>query len=158
MLFHFIVVIVSCHILYQICWLVCTLIVLRLSMPILIVQPYKKSYMNVLDGLLLGLLGALTLLIVTFEFLLPSSRNETLPIMFVIACGFPQLVLLLSVTYRQLKVKLIVGYIAGKVSAWLKKIHKRNQAEDELSWANSLPHRLVNPNQYNNSSLSEHMI
>ena len=103
MLFHFIVVIVSCHILYQICWLVCTLIVLRLSMPILIVQPYKKSYMNVLDGLLLGLLGALTLLIVTFEFLLPSSRNETLPIMFVIACGFPQLVLLLSVTYRQLK-------------------------------------------------------
>ena len=93
------------------------------------------------------------LLIVTFEFLLPSSRNETLPIIFVIACSFPQLMLLLSVTYRQLKVKLI----AGKVSAWLKKIHKRNQAEDELSWANSLPHRLVNPNQYNNSSLSEHM-
>jgi len=155
MFFRFLVVIINFHILYQVCWLVCALIILSLSMLILIVQPYKKSYMNVLDGLLLGLLGALMLLIVTFEFLLPSSRNETLPIIFVIACGFPQLMLLLSVTYRQLKVKLIVGYIAGKVSAWLKKIHKQNQAEDELSWANSLPHRLVNPNQYNKSLLSE---
>ena len=116
---------------YQICWLMCSLILLSLSMLILIVQPYKKSHINALDSLLLGLLGALTLLIVTFKFLLPSSRNETLPIIFVIACGFPQLVLLLSVTYRQLKGKRIVGYniIAGKVSTWLKKIRKQNQAE-----------------------------
>jgi len=34
------------------------------------------------------------------------------------------------------------------------KIHKRNQAE-ELSEADSLPHRLANPNQYNKSLLSE---
>ena len=39
-------------------------------------------------------------------YILPSS-NETLPLMFVIACSFPQLVLLLSVAYRQLKGKLI---------------------------------------------------
>ena len=74
-------------------------------MLILIVQPYKKWYMNVLDALLLALLGFLTLLIVTFEFLLPSSRDETLPIIFMIACGLPQLVLLLSVSYRKLKGK-----------------------------------------------------
>ena len=74
-------------------------------MLILIVQPYKKRYMNVLDALLLALLGFLTLLIVTFEFLLPSSRDETLPIIFMIACGLPQLVLLLSVSYRKLKGK-----------------------------------------------------
>jgi len=155
-LFHFVVVIVNYHILYQICWLVCSLILLSLSMLILIVQPCKKSHMNALDGLLLGLLGALALLIVTFEFLLPPFRNETLPIIFVIACGFPQLVLLLSVTCRQLKGKLIVGYniIAGKVSTWLKKIRKRNIAED-LSEADSPPHRLVNPNQYNKPLLSE---
>ena len=61
--------------------------------------------MNVLDALLLALLGFLTLLIVTFEFLLPSSRDETLPIIFMIACGLPQLVLLLSVSYRKLKGK-----------------------------------------------------
>jgi len=74
--------------------------------------------MNVLDALLLGLMSTLVLilLIKTFEFLLPSSGNETLPIIFVITNGYPQLFLLLSVTYRQLKGKLIVGYISGKVS------------------------------------------
>jgi len=33
-------------------------------------------------------------------------------------------------------------------------ICKRNQAEDELSDADQLPHRLVNPNQYNKTLLS----
>jgi len=111
--------------------------------------------MNVLDALLLGLMSTLILLNKTFEFLLPSSGNETVPIIFMITSGYPQLFLLLSVTYRQLKGKLIVGYISGKVSTWLKKIHKRNQAEEELSEADSLPRRLVNPNQYNKSLLSE---
>jgi len=45
---------------------------LSLSILILIVQPYKKSYMNVLDGLLLALFGFLILLVITFQFLLPS--------------------------------------------------------------------------------------
>jgi len=33
--------------------------------------------------------------------------------------------------------------------------HRQNQAEDEPSDADSLPHRLINPNQYNSSLLSE---
>ena len=119
-------------------------------------QPYKKSYMNVLDGLLLALFEFLILLVITFHFLLPSS-NETLPLIIMIACGFPQLVLLLIVIYRRLKGKRMVLYVAHNVGILLKQTHTQNQAEDELSWANSLPHRLVNPNQYNNSSLSEHM-
>ena len=124
--------------------------VLSLSILILIVQPYKKSYMNVFDGLLLALLGLLTLLVVTFEFLLPSA-NETLPLIIVIACGFPQLVLLLSVTYRQLKGKRAVGYIAGKAKTLLKRMQKQNQAENEPSDADPLPHRLIDPNQYKSS-------
>jgi len=128
---------------------------LSLSMLILIVQPYKKSHINVLDGLLLGLLGALMFLIVTFEFLLPSSRNETLPIIFVIACGFPQLVLLLSVSYRQLKGKQIARYIAEKVHTLMKQICARNQDENELLEDDPLPHRLVSPSRYNRSLLSE---
>ena len=109
--------------------------------------------MNVFDGLLLALLGLLTLLVVTFEFLLPSA-NETLPLIIVIACGFPQLVLLLSVTYRQLKGKRAVGYIAGKSKTLLKRMQKQNQAEKEPSDADPLPHRLIDPSQYN-SSLSQ---
>jgi len=44
--------------------------------------------------------GVLTLLLITLLYILPSS-NETLPLILVIACSFPQLVLLLSVAYRQ---------------------------------------------------------
>ena len=70
----------------------------------------------------------------------------------VVACGVPQLALLLSVTYRQLKGKQVAQYIAGKVRTLLK---RRNQAEDELSDADSLPDRLINPNQYSRFLLSE---
>jgi len=83
-------------------WLVLSLMYLGLSTFTFIVQPYKKSYMSALDGLLLALMGFLALLIISFQYYLPSA-NETLPLLMVIACGIPQLVLLLSVTYRQLK-------------------------------------------------------
>ena len=106
--------------------------------------------MNVLDGLLLFL----TLLAVTFLYILLPT-NESLRLIFVIACGLPQLVLVLSVTYRQLKGKQMAQYIAGKVSTLLEQICKRNQVGDELSDADSMPHRLVNPNQYNRSLLSD---
>ena len=138
----------------QIGWSLRVLICLSLTIFILIVQPYKKSYMSVLDGLLLALLGFLALMIVAFEFLLPSS-SETLPLIFVIACGIPQLVLLLSVAYTQLKGKRISRYIAGKVSTSLKKIYNRNRADDEHSDADLLPHRLLDPSQYNRPLLSE---
>ena len=77
----------------------------------------------VMDALLLALLGFLILLVVTLKFVLPSA-NETLPLIFVVACGVPQLALLLNVTYRQLKGKKVVQYIAGRVSTLLNRIHK----------------------------------
>ena len=110
--------------------------------------------MNVLDGLLLALMGFLTLLLVTFLYILPSS-NETLPLMFVTAGGFPQLVLLLSVSYRQLKGKQIARYIAGKVHTLIKQIRARCQDGNELLEDDPLPHRLVSPSRYNRSPLSE---
>jgi len=98
MLFHFVVVIANFFAPPQIGWLMNAVVCLSLSILILIAQPYRKKYMNMLDGLLLALIGSLTLLIVIFQFLLPSA-NEAMPFMIVIACSFAQLVLLLSVTY-----------------------------------------------------------
>ena len=46
-------------------------------------------------------------------------------------------------------------YVAGKVKTLLKRMQKQNQAEDEPSDADPLPHRLVSPNQYDRSLLSE---
>ena len=124
-----------------------------LSTLILAVQPYKKIYMNVIDGLLLALLGVLSLLLITLEYLLPSA-SETLPLIILIACGLPQLVLVLSVTCRQLKGKQMAQYIAGKVSTLLKQIRKWKQG-NELSDADSWPHSVVSPNQYNRSLLPD---
>ena len=76
-------------------------------------------------------MGFLTLLLVTLLFILPSS-NETLPLIFVISCSFPQLVLMLSVSYRQLKGKQIAIHIAGKVHTLTKQIRAQNRGEDEL--------------------------
>jgi len=110
--------------------------------------------MNVLDGLLLALMGFLALLLVTYLYILPSS-NETLLLIIVISSGLPQLVLLLSVTYRQLKGEQVAKCISGKVHNVIKQICTRNQGENQLLDADSLPHRLVSPNQYNKSLLSE---
>ena len=50
------VLIINYHILHSIGWLLRAIMFLSLSMLILIVQPHNKSYLNVLDGLLLGLM------------------------------------------------------------------------------------------------------
>ena len=153
MILRIVVIVINYHIVHQIGWLLRAMVFLGVSILVLVVQPYKKSYMNVLDGLLLALLGSLTLLLVTFLYILPSA-NETLPLLFVIVCGVPQFILLLSVTFRQLKGKQVARYIARKLGTLLKKTHNPNEAEEELSDADSLPDRLVNPNQYNRPLLS----
>jgi len=61
----------------QIGWLLRVLMFLSLSILITILQPYKKSYVNVLDGLLLALMGFLTLLLVTFLYIPPSTNEHT---------------------------------------------------------------------------------
>jgi len=154
MLIRIVVVIFHYHVGGHQGWLLHALTFMSLSILTLILQPYKKSYMNVLDALLLALMGLLMLLVISFQFVLPSS-NEIMSLIIVIVCGFPQLVLLLTVIYRQLKGKWVVQYIAHNVSILLKQTHRQNIAEDEPSDADSLPHRLINPNQYNSSLLSE---
>ena len=58
MLFRVPLIIVNYHIINveQIGWLLQVLMFLSLSILIIILQPYKKSYLNVLDGLLLALM------------------------------------------------------------------------------------------------------
>ena len=46
-------------------------------------------------------------------------------------------------------------FFVGKVNTLLKQVCTRNQAEEEISVADSLPHRLISPNQYDGSLQSE---
>jgi len=71
---------------------------------------------------------------------LPSSRSESLPLIIVITSSIPQLVLLFTVFYRQLKGKHIMRFIAGKVNILLKQICTQKRAEEKISVADSLPH------------------
>ena len=76
MFFCLVIIIVNysnSHSKQQIGWLLRVLMFLSLSILIIMLQPYKKSYMNVLDGLVLALMGFLALLLVTFLYL-PSSK------------------------------------------------------------------------------------
>ena len=106
MLFRFALVIANYYSVNQYAWLLCALMFLSLSILVLIVQPYKKGFMNVVDGLLLAELGFLTVPVATFLYT-PSSGNEKLVLLIVIASSLPQLFLLLTVTYKQLKGKQI---------------------------------------------------
>ena len=46
-------------------------------------------------------------------------------------------------------------FFVGKVNILLKQVYTQNQAEEEISVVDSLPHRLISPNQYDGSLLSE---
>ena len=153
LLFRFLLLIANVNIGNKTGWLLRSLMFLSLSIFILIVQPYKKSYMNVLDGLLLALLGLVTLLLVTFQYLhnIITDGNGALALTLFIICSLPQFILLLNVTYRQMKGKRVVQSIARQVGTFLKKVCTRNHAKGQLSDANPLPHRLICPNQYNRS-------
>ena len=89
----------------------------------------------------------LTLLPVTFVYILPSSRSETLPLVIVITSSVPQLVLLFTVYYRQLKGKHRMRFIASKVNILIHQVCAQKRAEVKISVADSLPHRLISPNQ-----------
>ena len=102
MLIRIIIVIANYHVADQIGWLLHALMFLSLSILILIVHAALQEKLHECVGWFITssiwVSDTTTLvLVITFHFLLPSS-NETLPLVIMIACGFPQLVLLLIVT------------------------------------------------------------
>ena len=94
LLFRFLLLIANVNIGNKPGWLLRSLMFLSLSIFMLIVQPYKKSYVNVLDGLLLALLGLVTLPLVTFQYLhnIITDGNGALALILLIICSLPQLI------------------------------------------------------------------
>ena len=62
------------------------------------------------------------------------SKWVSLPLIILIACGLPQLVLVLSVTCRQLKGKQMAQYVAGKVSTLLKQTNFQMPIHCLIDW------------------------
>ena len=126
-------------------WLLRAIVSLVTSLFIAIARPYKRNYMNVLESLMLALIGLLSLLILAYQYLIPSETHLLLPHLIITLISIPQLVLILYVLYHPLRGRRLVKYITGKITN-LKTNARGQNTEQQVT--DSLPDRLVNPDQY----------
>ena len=103
--------------------------------------------MNVLESLMLALVGLLSLLILAYQYLLPADTHLLLPYL-IITCTLiriPQLVLILYIVYHPLRGRRLVKYITERIRNLRTNVKGQNT---EQQVTDSLPDRLVNPDQY----------
>jgi len=133
------------HSSYAMGWLLSVIIIVAAAMLIVIARPYKRNYMNVLESLMLALLGLVSLLILAYLYLLPSEAPLLLPYLITTLISIPQLVLILYIVYHPLRGRRLVKYITERITN-LKINAKGQNTEEHIT--DSLPDRLVNPDQY----------
>jgi len=124
-------------------WLLCAI---AASLLIAIARPYKRNYMNVLESLTLALLGLLSLLMITYQYLVPSGTYLLLPYLIITFASIPQLVLALYILYHPLRGRTLVKCITVKITNL--RMNKRSGQNTGQQITDSLPDRLVNPDQY----------
>ena len=130
---------------YVMGWLLGATIIIAASLLIAIARPYKGDYMNVLESLMLALLGLVSLLILAYLYLFPSGENLLLPYLIITFVSIPQLVLILYILYHPLRGRRLVKYITVRITNLRTKAKGQN-TEEQIT--DSLPDRLVNPDQY----------
>jgi len=80
------------------------IITMAASMFIATARPYyKKSHMKILESLMLALIGLLSLLILAYQYLLPSETYLLQPYLIITFASIPQLVLILYILYHPLR-------------------------------------------------------
>ena len=121
-------------------WLLRIMVTMATAFLIAIARPYKRNYMNVLESLMLALLGLVSLLMLAYQYLLPSEAHLLLPYLITTLISIPQLVLILYILYHPLRGRRLVKYITVRITNL--RTNTRGQKTD------SLPDRLVNPDQY----------
>ena len=126
---------------FALAWFLRAILTIATSLFIATVRPYKRNYMNVLESLMLALLGLVSLLMLAYQYLLPSETHLLLlPYLITTLISIPQLVLILYILYHPLRGRRLVKYITVRITNL--RTNTRGQKTD------SLPDRLVNPDQY----------
>ena len=136
---------VETHSSTELAWLLRAIISLGTSLFIAIARPYKRNYMNVLESLMLALLGLVSLLILAYQYVSPSEAHLLLLYLILTLISIPQLVLILYILYHPLRGRRLVKYITVKITNL--KTNARDQ-NTEQQIPDSLPDRLVNPDEY----------
>ena len=114
-------------------------------MVIATARPYKRNYMNVLESLMLALVGLLSLLILAYQYLLPADTHLLLPYLIITFSSIPQLVLIIYILFHPLRGRRLVKYITERIRNLRTNVKGQNT---EQQVTDSLPDRLVNPDQY----------
>ena len=126
-------------------WFSSGIFIIASSLFVAIARPYKRNYMNVLESLMLSLLGLLPLLILAYDYQLPSDTDLLVPYLILTFASIPQLVLTLYILYHPLRGRRLVKYITVRITNLKTKARGQN-TEPQIT--DSLPDRLVNPDQY----------
>jgi len=126
-------------------WFLSGIFITASSLFVAIARPYKRNYMNVLESLILSLLGLLPLLILAYDYQLPSDTDLLVPYLILTFASIPQLVLTLYILYHPLRGRRLVKYITVRITNLKTKARGQN-TEPQIT--DSLPDRLVNPDQY----------
>ena len=94
---------------------------------------------------MLALLGLVSLLILAYQYLLPSEAHLLMPYLIITFTSIPQLVLALYIVYHPLRGRRLVKYITVRITN-TRTNPKEQNSEEQIT--DSLPDRLVNPDQY----------
>ena len=135
-------------------WLKTSMVLVSTSLFFAIIRPYKANYFNTIDSILLGILGFL-FLIYQFVLYLPDQKgSHTARVIGVLLVGFPHAALVLYVLYVILKKTKTLQYLKRKYQCLLSVISLKKHSfagannDDGGHDTDSLPDRLVNPDEY----------
>ena len=134
-------------------WLTAALVFVATSVFFSIVRPYKVNYLNAIDCLLLTLLGVQSLLALFVGYLPNQRYSHAFGVLGLLIMGIPHVGLVVYILYVILKRMRVLQHLNRKYHCLLS---MASWNQDSLSEANSqsgldtdsLPDRLVNPNEY----------
>ena len=124
------------------------ILLLCLSTCYLVIQPYKKKYMNIVEGVLYIFAAIVMLLLGTFKFKLDRPHRAEMYIRLVLIL-LPSLIVI-TLFVKKLMEMAFPTKTLSKIRYCLKKcLLKRNESADvAIVVEECLPHRLTSPNEY----------
>ena len=135
-------------------WLRSSILFVSTSLFFAIIRPYKVNYFNAIDSFLLVILGFLHL-ICQFVLYLPNQKNSHIVrVGGLLIVGFPHAALMLYILYIILKKTKVLHCLKKKYQRLLSMFclnkHSLVEANNDHGGhdTDSLPDRLVNPNEY----------
>lgn len=127
-------------------WLLVTVVFTSVALFIAMVRPYKKTSHNILDSLLMAVIGFMTLLCM---YISSVGGSHTLVLLLILLSLIPHAIVYSYITFELAKRMKLVNYLKTNCCSWLQILRKNASPQNEATArSESLPDRLVNQGQY----------